>query len=157
MCVCVCMCSCCLNIMRFKDKTSPQSQKNLHITYSRPSISTVPLYLQFYLHGFSQQWIVWYCSSVYWENTPKLPVSGLTQFKPVMIKGQLNVCMYLCMCVYSHMYIWMRERLILRNYFLQLWTLVSLKPAGPESRLETQRRASVAVQVWRPSGRIPSF
>ena len=106
MCVCVCMCSCCLNIMRFKDKTSPQSQKNLHITYSRPSISTVPLYLQFYLHGFSQQWIVWYCSSVYWEKTPKLPVSGLTQFKPVMIKGQLNVCIYLCICVYIHICIY---------------------------------------------------
>lgn len=109
MCVCVCMCSCCLNIMRFKDKTSPQSQKNLHITYSRPSISTVPLYLQFYLHGFSQQWIVWYCSSVYWEKNTKTACKWTHTVQTCDDQGSTE-CVYVFMYVCIFTYVYMNER-----------------------------------------------
>ena len=95
--------------MGFKDKTSPQSQKNLHITYSRPSISTVPLYLQFCLHGFSQQWIVWYCSSEYWGKNTKTACKWTHTVQTCNDQGS-TVCVYVFMYVCMFTYVYMNER-----------------------------------------------
>ena len=54
-----------------------------------------------------------------------------------------------CVCIYR----WEteREKFILRSWLTQFWRLASPESAGRVGRLETQERADVIVQVWRPS------
>ena len=79
--------------------------KNLHITYSWLSVSTVPLDVWFSICRFKQQGIMQYCS-IY--NQKKQHTNGLTQFKPILSKGHLY-----CLC--SKQYVC--EMLLLLSYY----------------------------------------
>ena len=64
---------------------------NLHTIYSWPSVYAVPLYAiplhpWLYMHGFKQH--IW-CSTIVFSIEKYLCISGPTQFKPVLFKGQL--------------------------------------------------------------------
>lgn len=43
------------------------------------------------------------------EKPKKLPVSGLTQFKPVMIKGHVCVYVFMYVCIFTYVYMSERE------------------------------------------------
>ena len=71
-----------------KSKVRLILEKTPSMTYTRPSISTTPLYLLFHIWGSDQLHMMYY-GSISIEN--KLYLSRPRQLKPKMFKGQLKM------------------------------------------------------------------